>query len=140
MIICAFATLAVSFYHFERSSVYFFADGLRVFLLILMLAAWIAMFFINGIRKRYGILIFGAAYWCVPLLIITIQNGITDISKYSLLLYVMSEYSDILVRYPVQGIADALSLPFQGVVLCFLPVLALVYFAGVLMNAPAENG
>lgn len=135
MIICAFAALAVSFYYFEYNSAYFFADGLRAALLVIMLAAWFAIFFVNGVKKRFGILIFGAAYWLVPLIIITVRGSAT----YSLLLDVLAQYSELLVRYPLLSISEALTLPYKGVILLFLLVLTLGYFAGVCLNAVSEK-
>lgn len=96
--VCIAAALACSFYHFEYYHPYM--DLVRSLLAVLFFYVWFSVSFINGVRKRYGFLIFLFCYWLLPQLFIGWQNYLDSTADYLAAVDVLSQFSKFLVYYP----------------------------------------
>jgi hypothetical protein len=104
MALCAAVMLASGFYDFEG---FFFpplTGIIQVVLTFCVAAVWLWCFFLSGFWRRHWFLIFAAAYWVIPRLII-IREQTASIFEYSRYLAAAGEISLLLVEFPMKGLS-----------------------------------
>jgi hypothetical protein len=104
MALCAAVMLASGFYDFEG---FFFPPLTGIIqgvLTFCVAAVWLWCFFLSGFWRRHWFLIFAAAYWVIPRLVI-IREQTATIFEYSRYLAAAGEISLLLVEFPMKGLS-----------------------------------
>jgi hypothetical protein len=97
MLLCTAVTLSSAFYEFEAFMPATAADIIKTLLLIFLIVCWLWCAFLNGFWKKYSFLVFAAAFWFIPRLII-IRRANMSILNYNRFLDAASQYSGLLVE------------------------------------------
>ncbi len=124
-------TYALAAFSYEK----YMPEGIMKFLQAMVFVAFAAVWFwnsfINGKRKGRAFAIFAAAFWILPPVIIYLANDGPEIFRMSIIMYVLSELSDLLIVVPMKAAASAVGVSAYGAMAVILLICAACYLFGV---------
>lgn len=139
MLLCAGVSLVSAFYEFEEYFMFSAVEFIRNLLVFLTICCWIWCAFINGFWKKYSFLVFTAAFWLIPKIIIY-QEEHTGIRNYSKYLDAAAQFSRLISQYSISRLAVFLNSPLTYALIALISWCLLAYFIGVIFKKKyAEN-
>ena len=129
MLLCTAIALTCAFYEFEGFFPAFATNVLKIVLVILFLMCWLWCSFLNGFWGKYSFLIYTTAFWVIPNIIIKKEES-TGILNYSVYLDAASQYSRLLVEFPLISLSHYINTTTIFITVALLSWCFCFYFLG----------
>jgi hypothetical protein len=128
MLLCTAVTLSSAFYEYEASLPGIVGEVIRTILLVLMVVCWVWCSFLNGFWKKHSFLVFAAAFWLIPRLIMLARANMS-ILNYNSFLDAAAQYSTLIVEVSLRRFAN-LSGTTELITAIILIAWCLCFFGG----------
>lgn len=93
--------------------------------------SWLGLSFKNGKRKSVIFPIFTILFWVLPRVVVYLANDGPKVFRMSIIMYVLSEFSDFLTFVPIKITAGAAGISVYGAMAVILLLCAACYLCGV---------
>lgn len=127
-------TYALAAFSYEK----YMPEGIMKFMqaitFVLFAAAWLWNSFKSGKRKGVAFPIFAVFFWIFPQLIIYFANNGPEIFRMSVIMYVLSEFSDLLTTVPMKITGSVVGISAYGAATVILLLCAACYLFGMLID------
>lgn len=127
-------TYALAAFSYEK----YIPEGIMKFVQAVTFVAftvvWLWNSFKNGKRRSMAFPIFTVVFWILPPVIIYLANDGPEIFRMSIIMYVLSELSDLIIVVPMKLTAGAVGISVYGAMAVMLSICAACYLFGVFME------
>lgn len=124
-------TYALAAFSFEKYVPEKIIKLMQALAFIAFALSWLWLSFKNGKRKGAAFPIFAAAFWLLPQVVIYLANSGPEIFRMSIIMYVLSEFSDLLTVVPMKITGNAVGISAYGAMAVILLLCAACYLFGV---------
>jgi len=131
--LCFAVTLTCSFYEYEDFIPQIAAIAIRKISIVLLVVCWFWCSFLNGYRKKYSFLVFTAAFWIIPRIVIIAEEH-TGILKYNKYLDAFSVCSRLMADTPLSGLGELLKSNSLYLSIALLTWCLCMFYAGKLVE------
>ncbi len=128
ILICMAITIASGFLYYDAH--YFFMEFYRVIVSVLIFAVWTSFAVINGKKKRWGFLVFSAAYWLLPYLFNTFVSVSSLKGTVRNAIIATKKFFEIMYELPFEALARSLGTRYWVLVLILGVFVVVGYYLG----------
>lgn len=128
-------TYALAAFNFEKYVPEKIMKLMQAAVFIAFAVSWLWFSFKNGKRKSAAFPIFAAAFWVLPQIIIFLANGGPEVFRMSIIMYVLSEFSDLLTVVPMKITGNAAGISAYGAMAVILLLCGASYLFGIFTEA-----
>ncbi len=95
---------------------------------------WFALSFISGKKGKWLFVVYSALFWILPQVIIYLANDGPEVFRKSITMYLLSEFSAILVTAPAEAAGSVINVKALPLTIIIILLCVLSYFAGYLVD------
>lgn len=136
ILIAFFATFALMAFSYEKYISENIMKPFRVLIVIAFFAVWLWYSFKNGRMRGLIFPIFALLFWLLPKAIIFLAGNGPEIFRMSIIMYVLSEFSEIIFGGPMEEVSGIFGISPVGAAAVLLLTCAASYLLGMFV---AEN-
>ena len=123
-------TFAFAAYSYEARLDSGVLSAFRYVLLAVLLLTLLITAAKNGINKKTGFIVYSAAYWLLPQLVIVLFYQGPEIFRHSVTMYTLSEFAAILTTRPAEILGGYCGIPHQMILVIMLLCIFGAFFVG----------
>lgn len=102
--------------------------------IIVCLLTWFALSFISGKKNKWQFVVFSFLFWTLPQIIIYLANDGPEVFRKSITMYLLSEFSVILVTTPAEAAGSVINVKALPLTIIVVLLCVLCFFAGYLVE------
>lgn len=118
---------------FEKYMPETFSSIYSTAVIIICLCVWLVLSFISGAKKKWGFAVFSAIFWIIPQVIIYMANDGPEFCRKSITMYLLSEFSDIIINSTATKICDVIGVGTIAFTAIVVLLCVFSFFAGYLV-------
>lgn len=122
-----YAAAALSFEKYVPEGIINFLGAIYF---IAFAAVWMWLSYKNGRKKSIVFPVFTAVFWLLPHLIIYLSNSGSEVFRMSVIMYVLSEFSDLIAIVPIKITGNIAGISAYGAAAVILLLCGASYFFG----------
>ena len=126
-------TYAAGAFRFEEYMPQTFIVFYRYAVLSICLLTWFGFSFLCGTKRKWQYEVFTLCFWLIPPLVIWLANEGPRVFRMSLIMYLISEFANVLVISPAALFGDAAGIGETPSIIIILVICALCFAGGVLI-------
>ncbi len=140
MFILFMITFAAGVLCYEKSMPESFTQLYKTAVFIICLFMWISLSLISGARNKWGFMVFTALFWFLPIIEIYLSNNGPEICRMSIVMYVLSEFFNIMFITPAGEIGELFKIGAVPVVIITALLSMFAFLAGNLFSDKLKKG
>lgn len=134
ILIAFLATYALMAFSFEKYASENVMKPFRALIIIAFFAVWLWYSFKNGRTRSVIFPIFAVLFWLLPKAVIFLSNDGPEIFRMSVIMYVLSEFSEIIFGGPMEEISGIFGISSVGAAAVLLLACAASYLLGMFIT------
>lgn len=138
ILIAFLATYALMAFSFEKYIPENIMKPFRAIIIIAFFAVWLWYSFKNGRMRGVIFPIFAVLFWILPKTVIFLANDGPKIFRMSIIMYVLSEFSEIIFGGPMEEVSGIFGISSVGAAAVLLLLCAASYLLGIFTGENEE--
>lgn len=134
MFIAFIITFAAGTICFESYMPENFTAIYRAAVIALCLITWFALSFISGKKKKWQFAVYSVLFWVLPQVIIFLANDGPEVFRKSITMYLLSEFSAILVSAPAEAVGSLINIKVIPFIIVMVLLCVFSFLFGYLIN------
>lgn len=106
----------------------------RMFIFIICMLTWIILSVISGAKNKWQYEIFTVLFWLLPPLAIYLANDGPEVFRMSIPMYLLSEFSVILLTTPAEAMGEVFLMGGLPVIFMIVLICTFAFLAGNLFS------
>lgn len=119
---------------FEKYMPETFSSMYSAAVIIICLCVWLVLSYISGTKKKWGFIIFTTLFWIIPQVIIYLANDGPEFFRKSITMYLLSEFSDIIINSTATKICSAIGVGIIAFTAIMILLCVFSFLAGCLVS------
>lgn len=130
MFLASIITFTAGCMCFEKYMPEAFSSVYSTAVIIICLCVWLVLSFVSGAKKKWEFAVFSAIFWIVPQVIIYMANDGPEFCRKSITMYLLSEFSDIIINSTATKICDVIGVGTIAFTAIMILLCVFSFFAG----------